>query len=875
VNSIIEMLQEFMLASVSERRPIAEQLRRKLTDLRSEESARAQVAFRLAGVVQAFEEGGRAGTADVAVLVRQVIRTFSRRMKLRRELWRPLSSRNLACGLQTFGDDTDDVVSVGADDWRPNWLNHPQTIDNLTLRRDDMLALGDGMLKAMTGFGTYQSTAQKAAVLACQFGRAGSTTLVTLPTGAGKSLCGLLPAWVDSHGGRIRGGTTVVVVPTIALALDQQRQAAAYFLGAVDAGYQPQAWTGNTSPEERASIGAAVRRGTIPLLYTSPESLVESRLYDICLEAAQANAITRLVVDEAHIVQTWGAGFRTHFQFLAAYRRKLLAASGGALRTILLSATITAECEELLDRLFAEEGGLDRVQSNRLRPEIGYWISHSGTPDLRQERVLEALYHLPRPAILYVTRRQDAEDWVSLLRQSGFIRVAAFTGDTEPDERKRLIQEWSANEIDVMVATSAFGLGVDKVNVRAVIHACLPEDLNRFYQEVGRGGRDGCSAVSLLCVADRDEQVARELKSSALITPEIAAERWEGMRRSIRHIGDAGDLLLVDVDAPPANRPDMARSQRNRDWNEHTLLLMQRAGLLRIIDTREGVSVATLDGEDLGMSAARMPVKILLTAVTNERTEVARSLVVPRATERAEINRSLDAMLRIVGHYSNAATTECLSHELIRLYPGSVRACGGCPACRRQGREPWSAPLPLDVEVNLAVPARDYLRGELRHIAGARGVLNVFWERNRTDFVLREFRSTLVDLVGAGFQQIVLPTSVLSDRIWAEGLVEQLISHAMIPHVVLDQSWVTSRSPRPLLAVPTVIVYPQDDKSADELYRGLRDRSALFPVLINVVHRNVYLDSESGNFTDRVNGIKITPELLMSLLASSRQQVLF
>jgi len=149
------------------------------------------------------------------------------------------------------------------------------------------------------------------------------------------------------------------------------------------------------------------------------------------------------------------------------------------------------------------------------------------------------------------------------LRRQGFTRVAAFTGNTLDTERERLLRDWGEDRIDLMVATSAFGVGVDKADVRTVVHACMPENLDRYYQEVGRGGRDGCSAVSLLCYTPDDLDVAYSLSSGKVITVEKAFARWEAMRHGAQFLSNRA---TVNIDAVPVHITEThGDGERNRD----------------------------------------------------------------------------------------------------------------------------------------------------------------------------------------------------------------------------------------------------------------------------------------------------------------------
>ena len=236
---------------------------------------------------------------------------------------------------------------------------------------------------------------------------------------------------------------------------------------------------------------------------------MQTGLYDTCLQAARSGTLNRLVIDEAHLVQTWGAAFRTDFQFLATYRRQLLAASGSALRTILLSATIERSCEELFQRLFAEAGRFNRVDGTRLRPEVSYWFDDAQNVELRRQHVLDALLHLPRPAIVYVARPLDADHWLQEVRRVGFKRAAVFSGATTSANRSQIIDSWNDDRLDLMIATSAFGLGVNKPDIRTVIHASLPENLDRSTKRWGEVAET--AAVRSACSARAEAMKTRRL----------------------------------------------------------------------------------------------------------------------------------------------------------------------------------------------------------------------------------------------------------------------------------------------------------------------------------------------------------------------------
>jgi hypothetical protein len=200
------------------------------------------------------------------------------------------------------------------------------------------------------------------------------------------------------------------------------------------------------------------------------------------------------------------------------------------------------------------------------------------------EFVIDAIRRAPRPFILYVTRPDEAAQWLELLLAKGFERVRHFTGETPAGERQRLLEDWKRDRLDGMVATSAFGLGVDKGDVRTIVHATLPESLDRFYQEVGRSGRDGMASASLLLFTESDVEQARGMAGARLIGNDIGYDRWTAMVDNPLHLASAPGDIWLDLDRL---RPDLnTHGKTNRMWNLRTLNLMASAGLIEITGLR-------------------------------------------------------------------------------------------------------------------------------------------------------------------------------------------------------------------------------------------------------------------------------------------------
>jgi superfamily II DNA/RNA helicase len=179
-----------------------------------------------------------------------------------------------------------------------------------------------------------------------------------------------------------------------------------------------------------------------------------------------------------------------------------------------------------------------------------------------------------------VTERKEAVEWLTVLQtEAGLRRVDVFHGGTADDARERIIKQWIINDLDGVIATSAFGVGIDKNDVRTIVHATIPETLDRYYQEVGRSGRDGHPSASLLVFDNTDWRKPERLAKAKIITDELGINRWRALYESRPH-GEGADLVPVNIEAIPKHA--VATSEYNIDWNMRTLLLMSRASLVRL-----------------------------------------------------------------------------------------------------------------------------------------------------------------------------------------------------------------------------------------------------------------------------------------------------
>jgi ATP-dependent DNA helicase RecQ len=599
-------------------------------------------------------------------------------------------------------------------EWNPQWLGIGESgvfSDAFSSRavRNRKPCPADPFVRDATGFESYASPGQREAVRAAFLIPEGDTLIVNLPTGSGKSLVGQAPTLVYGEEGHL----TLFVVPTVALALDQERAMRALFRQKDPSRPDwPLAWFGGLSKENRSEVRQRLRNGTQRILFTSPEALTTSLLRSV-LYAASADMLRYLVIDEAHLITAWGDEFRPSFQALAGLRNSMLKLSRRGFRTLLMSATFTEETVETLASLFGPRERVQMVSAVHLRPEPQYWFYGAKTQGEKRERILEALRHAPRPFILYVTKREEVLQWEQILRRDvGLSRIATFDGKTPDLERLRVIEEWNKNRLDGIVATAAFGVGLDKDDVRAVIHATIPETLDRFYQEVGRGGRDGKPSASLLIFEPSDWVLPERLAKPRIISEELGFSRWSAMYKRKRDSGEA-DLWGIDIDSVREGLP--GSSEYNVNWNMRTLILMTRAGLISLEIENNSDDLVGEPGESassLLAAFANVRVRVLDHGhKTTERWEQAVSASRDATLLAAGRNLKMMQQLLTIPSGDSQSVGREVGDALAELYrirslrwPVSVsQACGGCPRDRFEGIAPSDYAEPVTTPVGRVI----------------------------------------------------------------------------------------------------------------------------------------------------------------------------
>jgi superfamily II DNA/RNA helicase len=663
-----------------------------------------------------FKEIGSLEKFDLIPLIRQVLllQKNNSNQEIRLQIsgktpWPSIADWNNG-GVTAIEKENGDLL-LSANDWRPDWLDPSQkgvfadAFSNKVVRTDGRCEI-DPFVANATGNQHYLSPGQRESVRGAFLIPEGETLIVNLPTGSGKSLVGQVPSIVNDRSGFL----TVFVVPTVALAIDQERQMKLYFEASKKfTKLWPLAWHGGTSDSDKAQIRDRLNQGTQKILFVSPEALTKS-LLKIIYKIALEGMLNYLVIDEAHLTVQWGDEFRPEFQVIAGLRhsllRKLRSENRPLFRTLLLSATYTKETIETLANLFGPPDKVQMISAVHLRPEPQYWFSHAESFSEKESQVLEALRYAPRPFILYVTKQQDCVKWEKILKSNAYKRITRFDGKTSDTDRKRIINEWIENKLDGVVATSAFGLGIDKGDVRTVIHATIPETLDRYYQEVGRGGRDGKSSVSLVVYENSDWDICRRMANPTLISNELGMKRWESLYQSRKIVAE--DTLLFELDLGVIRQGLTESNDENIKWNVRTLLLMSRAGFIEL-------NIAPL--QDNNFQERDPSEDYPLHSLTSLRVRILRDdHLSPDSWENvisASRKRTLDSggnNLRLMEKIlkGGSEVSDVLSH----LYSNNsskwpvvvTKICGGCPSDRTHNLSPPKYHMPVAKPIGNAIP---------------------------------------------------------------------------------------------------------------------------------------------------------------------------
>jgi ATP-dependent DNA helicase RecQ len=344
----------------------------------------------------------------------------------------------------------------------------------------DALSTASALLHSVFGFSAFRPGQEEIvrAVLT------GENVLAVMPTGSGKSLCYQLPAIA-------RPGLTLVVSPLIALMRDQVRALSA-------AGVAAGSLNSSNEPAENARVLGLLHRRELRLLYVAPERLARPDMVEMLAESH----VTLMAIDEAHCVSQWGHDFRPEYLTLGSLARQI----GGRLQTLALTATADAPTRgDIVDKLFAVPPRVFVRSFDRPNLRLAF------KPKERSARQALAFVaaHQGESGIVYCASRRKVEELATALAAAG-VRALPYHAGLDKAVRDANQDAFQQEDGVVMTATVAFGMGIDKPDVRFVCHADLPANVEAYYQEIGRAGRDGLPADTLTLYSLGDMQLRRQ-----------------------------------------------------------------------------------------------------------------------------------------------------------------------------------------------------------------------------------------------------------------------------------------------------------------------------------------------------------------------------
>ncbi|KDQ25684.1 hypothetical protein PLEOSDRAFT_160303 [Pleurotus ostreatus PC15] len=400
---------------------------------------------------------------------------------------------------------------------------------------DDLLGSENSLLKDVFGYPEFRGQQEEIIRAACR----GSDVFVLAPTGMGKSLCFQIPAIA------VNRGVTIVVSPLLALMKNQVNQLR-------QKNIQVCAYNSDISDDEKKEIEADLLSGysDLRLLYVTPERLCTSVFRNILTALNRTSGINRLVVDEAHCVSEWGHDFREDYRRMGPLFRQCFS----QVPITALTATATPSVQlDIIRSLRMSEKNMFKAIHPFNRPNLFYEVRYSSAPDSvsQMEAIAEYIHTLyrrrgrPSSGIIYCRTRNTCDEIASHLRRRA-INARPYHARIGRDTLAKTLSEWEIGGngeggVDVVCATIAFGMGIDKGDVRYIIHYDLPKSFEGYYQETGRAGRDGQPAKCILYYSREDAMRARKFVSDSYATR--VAKVSDGPEPSQRSTGSLESLI--------------------------------------------------------------------------------------------------------------------------------------------------------------------------------------------------------------------------------------------------------------------------------------------------------------------------------------------
>ena len=434
--------------------------------------------------------------------------------------------------------------------------------------------------RALARFGHESLRPGQSEVIADIF--AGRPVIAVMPTGAGKSLCYQLPAIIYGE----RGGVTLVVSPLIALMKDQVDALTARGVPAV-------ALTSHAGASEQSEILEGIRAGQYTLVYVAPERFRSPRFVEALRSIAGRLAL--IAIDEAHCISEWGHDFRPDYRRLGTIVKAL-----GAPRLAAFTATATPEVR----RDIAHQLGMDDARLHVRgfdRPNLRYEVTKAGgTADKASQLAEVVRMREGGVALVYAATRKNAEAYAQELKTAG-MKVRVYHAGLENNARERAQDHFMAGQLDAIVATNAFGMGVDKRDIRLVVHADIPRSPEAYYQEAGRGGRDGKPTRCVLLFNHGDIRLQEFLIDASYPSAEVLRGMW----KLLRDRPNLGELTAYDDELEARLKRALGTDVSNATIGA-AIRILERHGMLRRDDQRiaavrpdPGADFPTLDVESL------------------------------------------------------------------------------------------------------------------------------------------------------------------------------------------------------------------------------------------------------------------------------------